>query len=347
MLTRSMRAKAVKKQEEPTQAVRDFETREEERKEREVRMIHRRLGVDIRFRSTEDINNMLTTGTLGGKPVKFFIISAHGLISRQKVFRMPPNMAAFDLGENEYRGRLMCSCIGPSMFNTMIGRCGTRIGSFFNAMLGGEYTPNPTSPLIPQIGYRTPGELAFDILLSIDILKGDLDDTLGCWDITDAISTFNPMDFARWRKGRYIAPNKSRFIENPYAPPYKREVNIMNKMDRNNGIYLSKVIQKLEHKYPDTVCFISVACCMGLESPERFGTEYPEQPSAYTHYALKGEAIGEPAVDLDCSMTCRVLDENPIDYGHNKSLSMVLRSRNTTTCYIPLDHEESGPYTPI
>jgi len=216
-------------------------------------------------------------------------------------------------------------------------------------MLGGEYTPQPTSTLIPQIAYRAPGELVFNSNLGIeeDDASDKYHNSLGCWDITDAISTFNPMDFTRWCEGCFIAPNKSRFIENPYAPPYKREVNIMNKMDRNNGIYLSKVIQKLEHKYPDTVCFISVACCMGLESPERFGTEYPEQPSAYTHYALKGEAIGEPAVDLDCSMTCRVLDENPIDYGHNKSLSMVLRSRNTTTCYIPLDHEESGPYTPI
>jgi hypothetical protein len=325
----------------------DFERREEKRKEREVRMIKRRLGMDIRFRSTEDINAMLTTGRLGGKPVKFFIISAHGTISREKVFRMPPNMAVFDVGENEYRGRLLCSCHTQPLFNTIIGRHGTHRGSFFNAMLGGEYTPDPTSSLIPQIGYRTPGELAFDISLSIkDSVKGDLDDTLGCWDITDSISTFNPMDFARYRKGVYVSPNSSRFIENPYAPRYKREVNIMNKMDRNRGMYLSKIIRKLERKYPDTVCFISVACCMGLESPERFGTEYPEQPSAYTHYALKGETLGDPEVDRDCSMTCRDLD-NFIEYGTNTSLSMVLRSSSTTKCYTPLDDEESGPYTPI
>ena len=326
----------------------DFERREEKRKEREVRMIKRRLGMDIHFRSTKDINRMLATGKLGGKPVKFFIISAHGTISRQKVFRMPSRTAVFDVGENEYRGRLMCSCIGQPLLNTMIGRCGTNIDSFFNAMLGGEYTPDPTSSLIPQIGYRTPGELAFDILLSIeDNVKGSLDDTLGCWDITDAFSTFNPMDFARYRKGTYIAPNESRFIENPYASLYKREINIKNRM-RRKGMYLSKVIQKLERKYPDTVCFISVACCMGLESPERFGTEYPEQPSAYTHYALKGETLGDPEVDLDCSMTCRDLDgENVIEYGMNASLSMVLRSSSTRKCCIPLDHEESGPYTPI
>ena len=329
---------------------RDPTRREEERKNREVRMIHRRLGMNIRFRSTEDINRMLTTGWLGPMPVKFFIISAHGVISRKKVFHIPPRMAVFDLGENEYRGRLMCSCLNQSLLDTIIGRKGTHIGSFFNAMLGGEYTPNPTSPIIPQIGYRTPGELAFDIKLSIhdnDTDTENFDTIFGCWDVTDAISTFNPMDFARYRKGIYIAPNKSRHIENPYDLSYKREIKIRNRMTRRRGIYLSEVIQIVENKYPDTACFISVACCMGLASPERLGTEYPEQPSAYTHYALKGEAIGEPAVDLDQSMACRELGKNPIHYGNTPSLSMVLRSRSTKKCYIPLDHEESGPYTPI
>ena len=97
-------------------------------------------------------------------------------------------------------------------------------------MLGGKYTPDPTNSLIPQIGYRTPGELAFDIDLGMDeTVKDNFDNSLGCWDITDAISTFNPMDFTRYRKGTYIAPNKSRFIENPYAPPYKREIKIRKK----------------------------------------------------------------------------------------------------------------------
>ena len=339
-----MRAKETR--EEPSQAVRAFEKREEERKAREVRMIHRRLGMDIRFRSTEDINNMLVTGRLGDNPAKFFIISAHGYISRKRVFRMPPHMAAFDLAENEYRGRLMCSCLNRPLLNTMIGRKGTNRGSFFNAMLGGEYTPNPTSPLIPQIGYRTPGELAFDINLSIndnDIEK--FDDTLGCWDITDAISTFNPMDFTRYVKGTYMAPNKSRHIENPRFPSYKREIKIRNRMRRRRGIYLSEVIQIVERKYPDTVCFFILSCCMALASPERFGTEYPEQPAAYTHYALKGEALGEPAVVLDSSIKCRELDPPLIEYGNNPNLSMVLRPRREPECFI--DYGTSSAYSPI
>jgi hypothetical protein len=76
-----MRAKETQK--EPSQAVRDFEKREEERRERELRMIHRQLGTDIQFRSTKDINSMLSTGKLGDTPAKFFIVSAHGRISRK------------------------------------------------------------------------------------------------------------------------------------------------------------------------------------------------------------------------------------------------------------------------
>ena len=338
MRTRSMRAKETR--EEPSQTVRDFEKQEEDRKAREVRMIHRRLGMDIRFRSTEDINDMLETGRLGGKPVKFFIISAHGTISRKRVFRMPPHMAAFDLAENEYRGHSTCSCLEQPMLDTMIGRNGTNRGSFFNAMLGGEYTPDPTSPFIPQIAYRTPGELAFDIKLDIVSEPEGFQNALGCWDITDAIPTFNPNDFSRRRSsGIYINPNRCRQILDPGARPYWPEVYIRCTMRRWWGTYLSSVIQKLESKYPDTVCFVIVSSCADLYSPELPNAEYPEQPAAYTHYALKGEAVGEPAADPAQSMACRELGDYPIDYGANSSFSMVLRS-STTECIEHCDEPE-------
>jgi hypothetical protein len=244
---------------------------------------------------------------------------------------MPSDTAVFDLAENEYRGHKTCSSLESSFFDIMIGPHGTHIGNFFNAMLGGEFAPNPTSKLIPQIAYRTPGELAFNIELSIkDGESENFDSALGCWDITDAISTFNPMDFTRRRSnGIYINPNRCRQILKPGATPYWPEVEIRKMMRSIEGTSLSRVIRKLENKYPTSACFIILSCCMGIEYPERLGTEYPEQPSAYTHYALKGEAVGEPAVDLDCSMTCRELDENIIDYGDNPSLSMVLRSSDT------------------
>jgi hypothetical protein len=289
---------------------------------------------------------MLTTGKLGDNPAKFFIISAHGSISRKRVFRMPPRMAAFDLAENEYRGRIVCECSEQPLLDTMIGRNGTHIGSFFNAMLGGEYTPNPASPFIPQIGYRTPGELAFDISLSIeDNAKHKFDDTLGCWDITDAIPTFNPMDFSRHIQETYVAPNKSRHVENPRFPSYKREIKIRNRMRSNEGIYLSEVIQIIENKYPTSACFIIVLCCVSPDSPERLGTEYPEQPAAYTHYALKGEALGEPAVVLDSSIKCRDLDPILIEYGNNPNLSMVLRPRRAPECF--RYYGTSSAYSPI
>ena len=293
------------------------------RRARELRMIYRRLATDIRFRSTEDINNMLTERTLGGKPVKMFIISSHGSISRKKVFRIPSYTAVFDLAENEYRGHKTCSSLESSFFDIMIGLHGTHIGNFFNAMLGGEFAPNPTSKLIPQIAYRTPGELAFDIQLSIqDGESENFDNALGCWDITDAIDTFNPMDFSRFYKGVYMDPNTSRQLDRPGATPYKPEVEIRDMMRRTERAHLSEVIQTLERKYPKTVCFIIVSCCMGLGSPEEpDDTEYPVQPPAYTHYALKGEAEGDPEVDLIRSMVDRELSRYPIEYPNgNKSV---------------------------
>lgn len=313
--------------------VKDFEKKEEERKARELRMIHRRLATDIQFRSTEHIQAMLKTGKLGKKPVKFFIISAHGSISRKEIFRMPPNAAVFDLAENEYRGRTACTCIEEPLFHRMIGRKGANLGSFFNAMLGGEYTPKPTSSLIPQIAYRTPGELAFDILLSLGDKTDEIFNTLGCWDITDTISTFDPSDFSCYiKEGGTIGPNRSREITNPKGGIYWPELRIKMKMARRKGVYLSEVLQTLESQYPETVCFVIVSCCMGLDLPELPNTTYPEQPSAYTHYALQGSALGDPEVDLIPSMQCRDLDDYLIDYGTNKDLSMELRSSKYKGC---------------
>ena len=314
----------------PKSVVNDFAKREEARRKREevrrgreLRMIKRRLATDIRFRSTEDISNMLTTRTLGGKPVKIFIISSHGSISRKNVFRMPSDTAVFDLAENEYRGHKTCSSLESSFFDIMIGPHGAHIGNFFNAMLGGEFTPNPTSKLIPQIAYRTPGELAFNIELSIkDGESENFDSALGCWDITDAISTFNPMDFSRYSNGVFMDPNTSHQLDRPGATPYRPEVEIRDMMRREERAYLSEVIQTLKRKYPKTVCFIIVSCCMGLGSPEEpDNTEYPVQPPAYTHYALKGEAEGDPEVDLFRSMAGRELSRYPIEYPNdNKSV---------------------------
>jgi len=265
--------------------------------------------MDILFRSTEDITNMIRTLTLGDMPVKLFIISCHGTMSRKDVFRMPPHMAAFDLAENEYRGHTTCSSLDQPLLELILGEDGRSVEGFFNAMLGGRNPPDPLE-LIPQIAYRTPGQLAYDIRLSIKEEEKDFRDALGCWDVTDAISTFSPTDFSYSEKGafldmeegtyidaegKFMDPAERRRITYPDAPQYKSEVEIRNKMRRKGGVHLREVLQSLETDYPNTVCFIIVSCCVGLSSPEVPGNSFPPQPSAYTQYALRGQARGTPS----------------------------------------------------
>jgi hypothetical protein len=103
-------------------------------------------------------------------------------------------------------------------------------------------------------------------------------------------------------------------------------------MRRAQGVYLSEVLQILEKEHPETACFVIVSCCMGIDSPELPNATYPEQPSAYTHYALQGSAQGVPEVDLIPSMLCRDLGDELINYGINKDLSMKLRSSKDDKC---------------
>ena len=163
---------------------REREERERYRRDRELKMIQRKNRMDILFRSTEDITNMFRTLRLGDMPVKFFIISCHGAMSRKRVFRMPPHMAVFDLAENEYRGHTTCSSLDQPLLELIVGENGRSLPGFFNAMLGGRSPPDP-SKLIPQISYRTPGQLAFNLQLSIQKEQVHFRNSLGCWDVTE------------------------------------------------------------------------------------------------------------------------------------------------------------------
>lgn len=294
-------------------------------------MIQRKNRMDILFRSTEDITNMFRTLRLGDMPVKFFIISCHGAMSRKNVFRMPPHMAVFDLAENEYRGHTTCSSLDQPLLELIVGDNGRSLPGFFNAMLGGRSPPDP-SKLIPQISYRTPGQLAFNLQLSIQKEQVHFRNSLGCWDVTDAIPTFNPTDFSYAeevdvifdeeeggyididKKWKYIKPTDRRQITYPGAPQYKPEVDIREMMLRRGGVQLEQVLQKLESQYPNTVCFVLVSCCVGLLAAEVPGNEFPPQPSAYTQYALRGEAKGAPPSDRILSMTGRYPSRHSILY---------------------------------
>jgi len=286
--------------------IKDFEKIEENRRIRELRVIRRRMGT-IEFRTPKAINKMLkyTPYRLLNMPVKFFIISCHGSISRKKVFRMPPHMAAFDMAENEFRG---CELVNPhddlSIFDTIIGVDGSNLGMFFNAMLGGESPPDPLGA-IPQIGYRAPGDLMYDFYLSLSNSAGlkDFNKTHGCWDITDAISTFNPFDFTYYDRSedRYIEPSVRRTKtilsyekRNLVAPPYKPEDEIVTMLRRDTvNTHMSDVVHTLEEKYPNTVCFIILHCCAGIIDSELPTNIIPEQPPAISHWAF-GNAVGVP-----------------------------------------------------
>lgn len=291
-------------------------------------MLRTRNRMDILFRSTEDITNMFRTLRLGDKPVKLFIISCHGAMSRKNVFRMPPHMAVFDLAENEYRGHTMCSSLDQPLLELIVGENGRSLPGFFNAMLGGRSPPDPLE-LIPQISYRTPGQLAFNLHLSIQREQAHFRDALGCWDVTDAIPTFNPTDFSHAEEGAFIneeegsyidkkwkfmKPTDHRRITYPSAPQYKPEVDIREMMLRRGGVQLEEVLRQLESQYPNTVCFVVVSCCVGLLAAEVPGNEFPPQPSAYTQYALRGEANGAPPSDRILSMTGRYPSRHSILY---------------------------------
>jgi len=246
---------------------------------------------------------------------------------------MPPHIAAFDLAENEFRGRTVCTSLDQVMLDVMIGKNGKNLPMFFNAMLGGKGPPDPYSCL-PQIGYRTPGQLTYDIRLSINDEEKDFRDSHGCWDVTDAISTFSPTDFSYYEKGvfineeegsyidaeaKFMDPVKRRHITQPGAPQYKPEVEVRDMLKRSGSKpLLSEVIHTIKSKYPNTVCFIIVSACVGIKLPERPINVIPEQPPAYTHYALQGRARGDPS-SLPESLYGRVVGEVPFPYLDNRN----------------------------
>ena len=284
------------------------------KRRREIQEKQERDARDALFRTPGAIAAMVssTPPRLGPLAVKLFLVSCHGSISRTRVFRVPDGIAAFDLAENEYRGLDTCSTLDQPLFDVMIGPNGSNIFSFFNAMLGGKHPPDPLK-LIPQIGYRTPGDLMYDFKLSIyNDDEYDFNNAHGCWDITDTLPTFNPHDFTYRilddkspKYGNYVDPNVRRQQTAPGAIPYKREGDIRDRMASDRGIYASEVCSILRRKYPNTACFIMISSCAGISRAERNTNVIPAQPPAHSHYALNLSAIGHPPNDLVRSLKGR------------------------------------------
>ena len=81
---------------------------------------------------------------------------------------------------------------------------------------------------------------------------------------------------------------------------------------------LSEVIHTIKSKYPNTVCFFIVSVCVGIKLPERPINVIPEQPPAYTHYALQGRARGDPS-NLPESLIGRAVGNVPFPYLDNRN----------------------------
>ena len=251
------------------------------------------------FRTPSALQTMLTRypPNIGNLPARLFLLSCHGCIDRTKIMRVPRHIAAFDLAESDYRGyEQLCTLVHP-LLDVMIGSGGANLGNFFNAMMGGEHGDDPRH-IVPQIGYRAPGDLMFNFDLEIRRReKDDFNATHGCWDLTDTVTSFDPtvFSFKSPRTGLYVDPNKRREITRYGEPPHKNVSPVNKLLLREEGAYISDVFDVLQRIYPSTVCFVFICTCASLCDSEPEGVVIPRQPPAHTQYALDRSAIGVPS----------------------------------------------------
>jgi len=263
------------------------------------RKLYEKARWEALFRTPSALQTMLARDPhrIGNLPARLFLLSCHGCIDRKKIMRVPRHIAAFDLAEGDYRGYVSLCILDRQLFNVMIGSYGANIGNFFNAMMGGEHRDDPRH-IIPQIGYRAPGDLMFDF--NLEIRSSDSNNfsaTHGCWDITDTVISFDPEAFSYKspRTNQYVDPNKRREITRYGQPPHEVIPSVNRLLMREGGAYISDVFDKLQQLHPSTVCFVFISTCANICGPEPKGAAIPSQPSARTHHALDRSAIGVPS----------------------------------------------------
>jgi hypothetical protein len=251
------------------------------------------------FRTPSVLQNMLIRHppTIGNLPVRLFVLSCHGCIDRTKIMTVPRRIAAFDLAEGDYRGHETSCILDPPLFNVMIGSNGANIGRFINAMMGGKHEDDPLH-IIPQIGYRAPGDRMFNF--DLEIREDDKDNfsaTHGCWDITDTIASFDPKAFSFKSSvtGQYIDPNKRREITREDQPPHKEVLPVRELLRQKGGVYLGDIFYMLQQMHPSTVCFVFISTCANICDTEPTEAFRPLQPAAHTHFALDMSARGIPS----------------------------------------------------
>jgi len=261
--------------------------------------LYERARWEALFRTPSALQTMLTRypPTIGNLPARLFLLSCHGCINRTKIMRVPRRIAAFDLAEGDYRGHETMCILDAPLLDVMIGSQGVNIGKFFNAMMGGKHGDDP-SHIIPQIGYRAPGDLMFNFNLGIQSSdSNNFSATHGCWDITDTVNSFDPKAFSYKSPDtdQYVDPNKRREITRYGAPPHEKVLPVRELLMRKGGAYISDVFDVLQQLHPSTVCFVFISTCANICNSEPKGVAIPLQPPARTHHAIDRSALGAPS----------------------------------------------------
>jgi len=200
------------------------------------------------------------------------------------------------------------------ILHVMFGLNGSNMETFFNAMLGGDVKGDDPKYLavIPQIAYTTPGHSMYDYYLKID--EDNETELCGCWNITNALPTFNPANFKAMDPMVSNDPNVNRETSNPDQPLYEPEVEIRDLLKQ--GTYASRILPMIQEKYPGKYCFVTVLCCAALSAPLPASFEAPVQPPTMSHFAIDRRGVAGNASSRQWSRVPkgRKLPNHPLPY---------------------------------
>jgi len=291
------------------------------------------VGQDRLFRTPSLIADMMLrrkTGLfLGGKPVRFIVLVAHGITVG--VTRCPRDMGIFHFSENEYRGHKVSGDILIPSLELVFGKGGRNFSPFLNKKLGTLYGPeNALQHVRDTIAYSTPSHLMPDYHLMKFSKKrfGDydpLDDTIGCWDITSSIEkgTFRPKEVRG--QGPALTPIVD-LLEKDQRSRYTKKTHTL-------GSSLSTVLKRL--KQPDLVgdslCIVYVCCCTVFD--RAFSPSVARSYPAYTSFVAPEGHEAAVTVSSAPSAPSALVPSAPVPLYHQapkRSLFNISEESSTT-----------------
>lgn len=274
--------------------LRAFEEKQE-KQTRAWRALQAKKEQDALFRSPSMLWAMTSTkpSLLGGKSVRYFLVNCHGGIRRKEIVRVPHNMAAFDLAENECRGARIDSSIIPTYLNVMIGKNGINLPFFMQAMVGGRGPRDDPGNMVSHIAYRSPGDIMYDVDLGF---SEEEDSTLGCWELTNNIEfdmNFDPSDFKDFDPaGHHTMQSRHQYLHTKY-----NSIDEINELlTSESGTYMSTIFSELKKICKSDIFFVFLISCVSLMAENKMKRdELPSQPAAMSHYAMDYTAKGVPS----------------------------------------------------